>query len=273
MSTTFNTRIQLKYDTYENWNTNNPTLLKGEMAVVEVPVETGVAQNEPTYLLKIGDGTSDFKTLKWVSGTAADVYAWAKAATKPTYQASEIQGLEDFIGEKVEDTDTQYQIVKNGDMGFKLQSKPKNGSSWTDVSTIALVAPTYSLLEGTTNGTVKFGVTGSEVEVKVHGLGSAAYTERSAYDPAGSAETAKEEAIEEAGTAADEKITALNISQYAKTTEVEQKITQAKTSFKNCGAKVQPRILCLRQLKETVCKNIVTCVCSTVSQEEPVSCR
>ena len=81
MSTTFNTRIQLKYDTYENWNTNNPTLLKGEMAVVEVPVETGVAQNEPTYLLKIGDGTSDFKTLKWVSGTAADVYAWAKAAT------------------------------------------------------------------------------------------------------------------------------------------------------------------------------------------------
>ena len=77
------------------------------------------------------------------------------------------------------------------------------------------------MLEGATNGTVKFGVTGSEVEVKVHGLGSAAYTESSAYDPAGSAETAKEEAIEEAGTAADEKITALNISQYAKTTEVE----------------------------------------------------
>ena len=120
MANELKTRIQLKYDTYENWNTNNPTLLKGEMAVVEVPVETGVAQNEPTYLLKIGDGTSDFKTLKWVSGTAADVYAWAKAATKPTYQASEIQGLEDFIGEKVEDTDTQYQIVKNGDMGFKL---------------------------------------------------------------------------------------------------------------------------------------------------------
>ena len=121
-------------------------------------------------------------------------------------------------------------------MGFKLQSKPKNGSSWTDVSTIALVAPTYSLLEGTTNGTVKFGVTGSEVEVKVHGLGSAAYTERSAYDPAGSAETAKEEAIKEAGTAADEKITALNISQYAKTTEVEQKITQAKTELIGTGS-------------------------------------
>ena len=231
MATTFNTRIQLKYDTYENWDTNNPTLLKGEMAVVEVPVETGVAQNEPTYLLKIGDGESDFKTLKWVSGTAADVYAWAKAASKPTYAATEITGLEDFIGEKIQDTDTQYQIVKNGDMGFKLQSRPKTGGSWTDVSTIALTAPTYNLVEGTTNGTVKFGVTGSEKEVKVHGLGSAAYTESSAYDAAGSADTAKSEAIEEAASATDEKIAALKINEYAKTTEVDSKIGAAKTEL------------------------------------------
>lgn len=185
MATTFNTRIQLKYDTYTNWDTNNPTLLKGEMAIVEVPDSTGVAQNEPTYLLKVGDGVSDFKTLKWVSGTAADVYSWAKAAQKPTYQASEIQGLEDFIGEKVEDTDTQYQIIANGDMGFKLQSKPKTGGEWADVNEITLTPPTYNLIEGETNGTVKFGITGSETEVKVHGLGSAAYTETSAYDAAG----------------------------------------------------------------------------------------
>lgn len=236
MANELKTRIQLKYDTYENWDTNNPVLLKGEMAVVEVPVETGVAQNEPTYLLKIGDGESDFKTLKWVSGTAADVYSWAKAASKPTYAATEITGLEDFIGEKIQDTDTQYQIVKNGDMGFKLQSRPKTGGSWTDVSTIVLTAPTYNLVEGTTNGTVKFGVTGSEKEVKVHGLGSAAYTESGAYDAAGSADTAKSEAIEEAASATDEKIAALNISQYAKTTEVEQKITQAKTELIGTGS-------------------------------------
>lgn len=231
MATTFNTRIQLKYDTYENWDTNNPVLLKGEMAVVEVPVETGVAQNEPTYLLKIGDGESDFKTLKWVSGTAADVYSWAKAASKPTYAATEITGLEDFIGEKVQDTDTQYQIVKNGDMGFKLQSRPKTGGSWTDVNTISLTAPTYNLAEGATNGTVKFGITGSEKEVKVHGLGSAAYTESSAYDAAGSADTAKSEAIKEAASATDEKIAALKINEYAKTTEVDSKIGAAKTEL------------------------------------------
>lgn len=193
MATTFNTRISLKYDSYTNWDTNNPTLLKGEMAIVEVPVETGVAQNEPTYLLKVGDGVSNFKTLKWVSGTAADVYSWAKAAQKPTYQASEIQGLEDFIGEKVEDTDTQYQIVKNGDMGFKLQSKAKDGLEWVDVNEITLTPPTYSLIEGDENGTVKFGITGSEQSVKVHGLGSAAYTEAGAYDAAGSAKAVQGE--------------------------------------------------------------------------------
>lgn len=190
---TFNTRISLKYDTYEQWHTNNPVLLKGEMAIVEVPGSTGQVPNEPAYLLKVGDGTSHFDDLSWISGTAADVYSWAKASTKPTYQASEIQGLEDFIGEKVEDTDTQYQIVANGNMGFKLQSKPKTGGEWADVNEITLTPPTYNLIEGETNGTVKFGITGSETEVKVHGLGSAAYTETSDYDAAGSAKAVQGE--------------------------------------------------------------------------------
>jgi hypothetical protein len=43
--------------------------------------------------------------------------------------------------------------------------------------------PTYTLVEGATNGTVKF----NNTEVKVHGLGSAAYTDASAYDAAGTA--------------------------------------------------------------------------------------
>ena len=64
---TFNTRISLKYDTYANWHANNPVLLKGELAIVEVPASTGVAQNEPTYLLKVGNGTDHFDDLKWIS--------------------------------------------------------------------------------------------------------------------------------------------------------------------------------------------------------------
>lgn len=43
--------------------------------------------------------------------------------------------------------------------------------------------PTYTLAEGANNGTVKF----NGAEVKVHGLGSAAFTESSAYDAAGAA--------------------------------------------------------------------------------------
>lgn len=267
MGTTFNTRIQLKYDTYTNWDTNNPTLLKGELAIVEVPIETGVAQNEPTYLLKVGDGVSDFKTLKWVSGTAADVYSWAKAAQKPTYNASEIEGLEAFIGEKIEDTDTQYQIVKNGDMGFKLQSKAKDGLEWADVNEITLTPPTYSLIEGDENGTVKFGITGSEQSVKVHGLGSAAYTEAGDYDAAGTgaseANKVKTELIgagedtsdldtikgakkyaDEKATAAqsaangytDSKISELNIGQYATTEAMTSAIGAAKTELIGDGS-------------------------------------
>lgn len=264
MATTFNTRIQLKYDTYTNWNTNNPTLLKGELAIVEVPVETGVSQIEPTYLLKVGDGVSDFKTLKWISGTAADVYAWAKAATKPEYNANEIIGLEAFIGEKVKDTDTQYQIIANGNMGFKLQSQPKEGGGWTDVSEITLTPPTYNLITGDTNGTVKFGIRGSETEVAVAGLKSAAFVDTTAFDAAGSAETVQDnldeyetsndaviagikngttinsfgqvetaltQNLQSAKDYTDEQITGLNISQYATTTSVTEAITASENKL------------------------------------------
>ena len=184
---TLNTRIQLKYDTYSNWNTNNPVLMAGELAIAEIPASTGAVPNEPAYLLKVGNGTDHFDDLDWISGKAADVYGWAKAATKPSYQASEITGLEDFIAGEIQDTNTKYQIVQNGNMGFKLQSQEKGVGTWTDVNEITLTAPTYSVLEGDTNGTIKFGITGSEVEVPVHGLGTAAYTASTAYDAAGAA--------------------------------------------------------------------------------------
>lgn len=50
--------------------------------------------------------------------------------------------------------------------------------------------PTYTLKSGDTNGTVKF----NDKEVAVKGLGSAAYTELSAYDTSGSAATAEQNA-------------------------------------------------------------------------------
>ena len=65
---TINARLSLKYDTYAKWSSANPVLLKGELAIVEVPDETGQVAQEPAYLLKVGDGSKNFKDLDWISG-------------------------------------------------------------------------------------------------------------------------------------------------------------------------------------------------------------
>jgi hypothetical protein len=85
-----NTRIRLKYDTWENWNSETLgegkgaffVLEKGEVGICTIPAgvnEAGV-QNPPHVLMKVGDGNkTPFKNLPWVSAKAADVYEWAKA--------------------------------------------------------------------------------------------------------------------------------------------------------------------------------------------------
>ena len=145
-----NTRIALKYDSYENWTHHNPILLKGEVAIAELPVSenkpgtgepnaagsTPAIQNAPNILIKVGDGTNHYNDLKFVSALAADVYSWAKAATKPTYSAGEITGLKDYIGQQIQDTNTQYRIVAvNGAAySYKLQKKDIGDTDYSDVA-------------------------------------------------------------------------------------------------------------------------------------------
>ena len=171
------TRISLKYDNYANWHSKNPTLLEGEVAVVVVPNTVGTITNVPTVLFKVGDGAKKFDELPWVSGPAGDVYAWAKEPEKPVYTASEIHDLDTAISNK--DTDTQYRIAISG-RTVQLFKKTKNGQfGTTPDSTFELPAETsHTLVEGTTNGTVKYDGT----DVKVHGLGSAAYEDRTFLD-------------------------------------------------------------------------------------------
>jgi hypothetical protein len=55
---TFDTRISHKIDTEENWKTNNPILLKGELIIV--------IDESNTVHLKIGNGTSHYLELPFI---------------------------------------------------------------------------------------------------------------------------------------------------------------------------------------------------------------
>lgn len=146
-SNRLNTRILLKYDTYANWTANNPVLLAGEVAIATI--ESGNLQtvnpngvSTPQVLIKVGNGTSNYNDLKFVSGLAADVYDWAKASKKPTYAANEISGLSDYIA-TAGDTNTEYKLVTvdAATYKYKLQTRAYAGGKWgewTDVENGAL---------------------------------------------------------------------------------------------------------------------------------------
>ena len=68
------------------------------------------------------------------------MYDWAKAASKPTYSANEIDGLSDYISGEIQDTDTQYKLEVDADNSrkFHLYSQAKGTSTWNLVSTITI---------------------------------------------------------------------------------------------------------------------------------------
>ena len=100
-----NTRIALRYDSYQNWTSTdkddqggNLVLLPGEIGICELPTPNEASNVAPTVLFKVGgtkypatqaDGSAHpkagqlmaFKDLPWASAKAADVYSWAKAET------------------------------------------------------------------------------------------------------------------------------------------------------------------------------------------------
>lgn len=141
----FNARFQFKGDTLAVWKQANPVLLKNELAIVTVPAESGAVAQEPAILFKVGDGETAFNDLGFVSAKAADVYDWAKAASKPTYSASEISGLADYIAGEINDTDTQYKLTQDAEDGHKitLSSKSKGSDEWSVVATITTVDTVY----------------------------------------------------------------------------------------------------------------------------------
>jgi len=181
---TLNTRILLKYDSYENWLTNNPILKKGELAIAylgqEHPTEATNFQNIPNVVLKVGDGTSNYKTLKFVSGLAADVYSWAKAPTRPTYEAKDIVDLDKFIADEIQDTNTQYNIAKVNDYQYKLQKKEIGEETFSDTGVVidipnktADITALQNKFAGMTEATVV-----AHVAAEIEKLGLATYAKK-----------------------------------------------------------------------------------------------
>lgn len=90
-------RFKQASDSFETWSKNNPVLLKGELAIIEVLPSSEAPDAEPVYLMKVGDGVKHFNNLPFMSANASDVYAWAKAATKPEYELSEIKQTSGYV--------------------------------------------------------------------------------------------------------------------------------------------------------------------------------
>ena len=80
-----NTRLKLRYDSHENWITNDPVLLAGEVALSTVTVkQNGIVNSVPSVLIKVGDGTHKYSELDFAFARAADVLEQAKDAEKLT---------------------------------------------------------------------------------------------------------------------------------------------------------------------------------------------
>lgn len=143
-----NTRILTRIDTLENWLKSSIILKKGEMAIATVPTgdTNGASLHLPATVIKIGNDVNTFAELPYLQAIAADVPTWAKAAV-PAIPAENITGLADFISGEIQDTDTQYTLIKgDDDYTYKLMSKAKGAENFTtEVATLTIPNPTSDI--------------------------------------------------------------------------------------------------------------------------------
>lgn len=143
-----NTRILTRIDTLENWLKSSIILKKGEMAIATVPTgdTNGASLHLPATVIKIGNDVNTFAELPYLQAIAADVPTWAKAAT-PAIPAENITGLSDYISGQIQDSDTQYTLVKgDDDYTYKLMSRAKGAENYTtEVATLTIPNPTSDI--------------------------------------------------------------------------------------------------------------------------------
>ena len=228
-----NTRIALRYDTYENWMSSTVILKRGEVAIATIPTgdTSGSSQHLPAVLMKVGDGNHTFKDLKWTQAVAADVPTWAKQANKPSYSANEIEGMEDYINKTITDTDTQYTLVKGAnDYEWKLMSRAKGEEAYTN-----LVA-TLTIPDKTADITALQGLVGdTKVSTQIANAIAALKLDET-YEAKGAADTVKAALLGDAATNYNT-LGKLEDAVLAVKATAESKTTMAEVEAKNYATK------------------------------------
>lgn len=167
--TALNTALSLKANAADVY-TKSETYTKSEVA--------GEIAKEVAKIINDNDDTS--------VNTLEEIAAWIAAHPESVAAINkEITDLKGLVGtDKVADQITN-KVNTLGKEDAAVSGKYVSSVSQANgiITVIREDLPTYTLVEGTANGTVKF----NGVDVAVHGLGSAAFTESSAYDAAGAA--------------------------------------------------------------------------------------
>lgn len=166
------TRIALKYDSFENWQKSELVLLAGELGICTIgnTETTGSkeATTNPTVLFKVGDGTTPAKNLKWASALAADVYDWAKSETV----VLDGKVLKFKTGETVNHSVDLSKFALASDLstlsGEVAEIKATFGGSGDIGKAIDDVEARLDVIEGTGTGSIKKAVADAVTEVKAY---------------------------------------------------------------------------------------------------------
>ena len=171
-----------------------------DMVVSAASVETNPeGQEEGTYIvLTIANAAQDKLYIN--VGTLVDIYTAKQGATQ--IQLVIDQSTNEISASIVAGSVTATELAENAVITAKIADKNVTKAKLSDEVQTSLGkadSAVQEIAEGTANGTIA--VDGTDVAVK--GLGSAAYTDSSAYDVAGSANTVKSAVIGNKGDNAD----------------------------------------------------------------------
>ena len=149
---TITVQYKLRGDTLANLEAKNAIYAVNEPIVVLIPADTDAGTKAAT-LLKLGDGTTAFNDLPYITALAGDVPEWAKTANKPEYEAKEIKNIDSYIAGKVQDTDTQYKLEQDATDPHVLilSAKALADEDYTEVVRITTADTTYTAADKSVN--------------------------------------------------------------------------------------------------------------------------